>query len=301
MLPCNNRTDCLPPAFINMKETINMADQSESPPIPYHDLNTILHELVAGIQVALGDNFVGAYLQGSFAVGDFDEHSDVDFVVAIRDDLTEDAIPALNALHDRIYAIDIEWAKHLEGSYFPLDILRDYTRSGGDLWYLEHGDRSLIQSNHCNTGLVRWVVRESGVTLAGPAPSTLVDPIPVQALRSEMRAVINDWGQEILTDSEHFRNRFYQGFIVLSYCRMLHDLLNGVPGSKQAGADWAKSHLDPAWGGLIDRAWGCRPDPATSVRQRPDPADFQATLKFVEYIIGTTNTLTTADGNLLQP
>ncbi len=33
--------------------------------------------------------------------------------------------------------------------------------------------------------VVRWVVREQGVTLAGPKPSTLVDPIPVTALRRE--------------------------------------------------------------------------------------------------------------------
>ncbi|MBN1678976.1 MAG: DUF4111 domain-containing protein [Anaerolineae bacterium] len=254
-------------------------------PTPYPELNIVLRDLVSSIQSALGSNFTGAYLQGSFAVGDFDECSDVDFIVAIEDDLSDDQVQALQVMHERIFCLDIAWAQHLEGSYFPKNILRDYTHSGSLVWYLDHGSRSLIRSEHCNTILVRWVVRENGVTLAGPAPVTLVDPIPVEALRRDILATIVNWGREILDDSEHFNNRFYQGFIVLSYCRMLHDLRRGCPGSKLAGAEWAKANLDPSWSGLIDRTWATRPDPATSVHTRPDPADFQATLAFVRYVI----------------
>ncbi|MBZ0276948.1 MAG: DUF4111 domain-containing protein [Anaerolineae bacterium] len=257
-------------------------------PTPYLQLNGVLATLTSGITTVLGENFVGLYLQGSFAVGDFDLHSDVDFVVAIRRDLTDAEIQALNALHERVYDLG-EWAKHLEGSYFPLDILRDYTRSGGGLWYLEHGDCNLTHSNHCNTALVRWVVREHGVILAGVDPATLVDPIPVAALRREILDVMTYWGHEILADPEAYRNRFYQGYLVLNFCRMLHDLINGFPGSKRAGAAWAKATLDSSWSGLIDRAWACRPYPAISVRTRPDPDDFEATLKLLEIIIHKAN------------
>lgn len=38
-------------------------------PTPYPELNTVLDELVEGIQATLGDTFLGFYLQGSFAVG----------------------------------------------------------------------------------------------------------------------------------------------------------------------------------------------------------------------------------------
>jgi hypothetical protein len=47
-------------------------------PTPYPDLNAVLQELVSTVQRALGSNFAAACLQGSFAVGDFDQHSDVD-------------------------------------------------------------------------------------------------------------------------------------------------------------------------------------------------------------------------------
>jgi hypothetical protein len=93
------------------------------------------------------------------------------------------------------------------------------------------------------------------------------------------------WGQEIMENPAHYSNRFYQGFIVLSYCRMLHNLHMGYIGSKRAGADWAKATLDPGWIGLIDRAWEGRPNPSTSVRQPANPEDFSSTLEFVQHII----------------
>ena len=260
-------------------------------PTPYPDLNTVLAALLDRVQAVVADAFVGLYLQGSFAVGDFDEHSDVDFIVAMSRQLTAEQVAALNHLHDTLFEMPIPWARHLEGSYFPPDVLRDYARAGEPVWYVDHGARFVIESDHCNTALVRWVVREQGVTLAGPPPATLIDPVPVDVLRDEMRAVILDWGAEILANPEHFRNRFYQGFILLSYCRMLHDLINERPGSKLAGATWAKTHFDPAWHGLIDRAWDTRPDPATSVRTRPDPADFAATLDFVRLVMAEARTV----------
>jgi len=254
-------------------------------PTPYPDLNKVLQDLVESVQEILGNNLVGAYLQGSFAVGDFDLHSDVDFIIVIEKELSDTEVETLQLMHERIFCLDIPWAQHLEGSYFPKEVLRHYAHCGGPLWYLDHGSRSLIKSNHCNTVLVRWVVRENGVTLAGPLPATLVDPIPVETLRQEIMAVINNWGQEIMTNPEQFNNRFYQAFIVLNYCRMLHDLHRDFPGSKRAGAEWAKANLDPSWAGLIDRAWDGRPNPALSVRQRADPKDFESMLQFVQYII----------------
>jgi hypothetical protein len=164
-------------------------------------------------------------------------------------------------------------------------ILRDYRQRGSPLWYLDHGSQSLVRSDHCNTLVVRCVLRERGVVLAGPRSTTLVDPVPIDALRREIRGTMRDWGKEILGDPNRYRNRFYQGFIVLSYCRMLHDLIEGRPASKRAGATWAKTNLDPAWSPLIDRAWGGRPNPAVSVRQPADPVDFDDTLQFVRFII----------------
>ncbi len=264
-------------------------------PTPYPELNEVLSELVDSVQVVLGDTFIAACLQGSFAVGEFDRHSDVDFIIVVDEELSGDQVLALQIMHERIFNLECEWARHLEGSYFPKNLLRDYTQRGQPLWYLDNGHRSLILAEHDNTSVVRWVVREQGVTLAGPDPATLVDPIPVAQLRQEILEGMNSWGRQILENPQIINNRFYQTFAVLHYCRLLHDLHTGFPGSKRAGAEWVKAkltranlaqaNLDPSWAGLIDRAWDGRPDPALSSRQPADLEDLKSTVEFVRYII----------------
>ena len=254
---------------------------SQITPTPYPELNNVLSKLVTSVQRVLGDNFVGAYLQGSFAVGDFDAHSDVDFIVVTEKEVSSEHVQRLQEVHDQIYRLNSSWAQHLEGSNFPKEVLLYNNQIDKPLWYLDNGSRVLIQSAHCNTILVRCVVREKGVTLIGPPPVTLVEPIPVETLRKDIMATVHDWGQEIAANPEHFNNRFCQSFIVLNYCRMLHDLVRGVPGSKRAGAEWAKINLDPSWLGLIDRTWAGRPTP--EIPQHVDPKDFKDTLKFVAY------------------
>lgn len=153
------------------------------------------------------------------------------------------------------------------------------------LWYIDNGLRDLELSDHCNTLLVRWVVRESGITLLGPPPRSLIDAISPEELRAEIYETMMTWGSWILAEPSRFANRFYQGYLVLNYCRMLHDLIRGCPGSKREGAQWAKANLDPSWRGLIDSAWECRPDPARKVREPADPQGYASTLAFLEYIL----------------
>ena len=90
-----------------------------SDPTPYGELNSVLHELLSNIRVALGESLAGVYLQGSFALGDFDGDSDVDFIVVTRDELTEPQVAALQTVHARVSALESEWAKHLEGRTSP--------------------------------------------------------------------------------------------------------------------------------------------------------------------------------------
>jgi len=97
-------------------------------PTRYAELNGVLHDLVTGAQAASGGSFVGAYLQGSFAVGDATEFSDCDFIVVTRRDLAPDEIPALNAFHAAIHERpETYWRHALEGSYVPAAILRRWS------------------------------------------------------------------------------------------------------------------------------------------------------------------------------
>jgi predicted nucleotidyltransferase len=254
-------------------------------PTPFPRLNLVLNELVSGVKSILGESLVSACLQGSFAIGDFDAFSDVDFVMITETEPEEGEVVALQKLHGSLFLNPSPWARHLEGSYFPVEILGDIKRRKELLWYLDNGSNIMIKSTHCNSVVVRWALARYGVVLAGRHPAELVGSIPRSALKEEIRATMRDWAEEIANDRETYYNRFYQGFIVLSYCRMLRDLSVGDTGSKQAGARWFKTRHPGRWDGLIDRAWATRPCPEWQIRQIPDPQDYELTMAFLSHCL----------------
>ncbi|KOU64987.1 hypothetical protein ADK57_19820 [Streptomyces sp. MMG1533] len=52
---------------------------------PYGELDALPADFTGSVREILGDTFVGACLQGSFALGAGDLHSDCDFVIAATD------------------------------------------------------------------------------------------------------------------------------------------------------------------------------------------------------------------------
>ncbi|HET9109392.1 MAG TPA: aminoglycoside adenylyltransferase domain-containing protein [Ktedonobacterales bacterium] len=254
-------------------------------PTPDADLNGVLRELVLGVQAVLGENFIGAYLQGSFAVGDWDSDSDIDWVIAVERDISDADLPTLQALHVRLHRLASPWAQHLEGSYIPRAILKRRTSARHQLLFLGNTADALERSDHDDTQIVRWVTREYGIALAGPAPATLIAPVSADDLRQEVRETMREWAEMIRTGTYRTDNRWAQPFVVLSYCRMLHTLQTGRVASKLAGAQWAMRTLDPRWAPLIQRAWNERPNPSLKVRQPADPDDQRAMLAFIHYAL----------------
>src|SRR5215213_1146022 len=155
-------------------------------PSPYPDVNAVLHLLLARVQAALGDHFVGMYLHGSLASGDFDpQRSDIDFVVVTADALPDALIPALAALHARLIDSGLSWATKLEGTYFPQQVLRHYAPSDALLPSLNEG--SFYMGGHGSDWVIQChILREHGIVLAGPAPRDLIDPIAPDDLRRAM-------------------------------------------------------------------------------------------------------------------
>lgn len=256
---------------------------------PYADLNDVLLELAKGIKSILTDNLYGIYLQGSFAIGDFDEHSDVDFIIVFTNKISGSQLYDLQALHKQIYKLKSGWAQHLEGTYFDLNSISNPPKKQDRFWYLDNGSQELIKSDHCNTFVVRWVLREKGKIIYGPSPNTYIKPIKLKTLRKDIYYEIYNWGNEIIKEPQRFNNRFYQTFIVLNYCRMYHDLIHGTINSKRVGAEWAKKILNQKWQDLIDRAWLGRPTPEFSVKEKANESDFYRTIEFIKLIIEKSN------------
>jgi predicted nucleotidyltransferase len=251
-----------------------------SDPTGFPELNDVLRKLVAEVRTILGDNFCGAYLQGSFAIGAADEHSDVDFVVVTHGEVTHEQLAGLQAMHARIYALESPWAQHLEGSYISKDLLQRVDPERTPLLFLDNGATELVRDDHCNTAVVRWLLRKHGVVLAGPDPARLMDPVASAQLRAEAGRLIGPFAGWAHHGA---MSRWKQPYLVLTICRMLHTLDAGVVTSKGQAGEWALDALDPEWASLIQQALDDRPDPWLRVYQPADPSLVTRTLEFADY------------------
>jgi hypothetical protein len=257
-------------------------------PTAFADLNAVLGELVAATQAILSDSFCGAYLQGSFAVGDADIYSDVDFVIVTHAEVSDDQVAALRSLHARFPTRDIDWARHLEGSYIPMASIRRPDATRAPYWYVDNGSPDLERSNHDNTAVVRWVLREYGIALDGPDPASLVDIVTADDLRDEVLGAMREQVQELRAYTASLDEQWsawLQPHVVLSYCRMLHTLHTGRVGSKLAAGQWALVALDSEWAPLIQRALDDRPDPWLRVHRPADRALVADTWRLVDYAL----------------
>jgi hypothetical protein len=81
-----------PPNASNASAPAEAATVPHPGPTQFPELNELLRELSERAAGILGGNFVGAYLQGSFAVGDADLQSDCDFLIPVHGPITQQAL-----------------------------------------------------------------------------------------------------------------------------------------------------------------------------------------------------------------
>lgn len=261
------------------------------PSEPYPELRLVLETFVGGVQGAVKANFVGAYLVGSLATGDFDHDSDIDFLIVTDEELTDAQVQSLQALHLELHSLGCYPAQHLEGSYMPRHLLNRADQVGTQpIWYIDNGSTSLERSLHDNKWHVLWILRECAITLSGPDPKALVQPVLPEALLSEMLVSVeklrSHFVAEIGKPLGWFNTRFGQSFAVLTCCRMLHTLQDGAVRSKLAGVEWAERSLDTEWHKLIREAWAEREGVrfGVKVRQLADTKRLQETARFIAYV-----------------
>jgi predicted nucleotidyltransferase len=273
-------------------------DDSRVPDQPYPELRGVLEAYVDEIKAELAGNLVGIYMIGSLATGDFDLDSDIDFLVVTKTGLTEKNTPALQAIQEKIHAMDCYPAKHLEGSFISIGDLNDWNAVGEKkLYYFDNGSTTIEQSDHDNKWHVRWILREHGITLVGQRPKTILQPVPLIELQNEIKAtlllVMKLFADEMDRPLSFFNSRFGQPFTVLTVCRMLHTLHTGTVQSKKAGAEWTKQFVDPKWANLIGQAWIERAGVRFGVKigQRADPAALNETLEFIKYAVAQSDNI----------
>jgi hypothetical protein len=219
----------------------------------------LLKVLLSSIQDVLGRHFVGLYVHGSAASGDFNpQRSDIDFVVVTAAALPADMLTALAAMHARLTASGLQWATVLEGSYIPQVALRRYDPAQTEYPALRMDGTFAVDGHGIDWIIQRHILREKGIPIAGPPIHTLIDPVAPDALRWASRETLREWWEPQLAESFRLRSSEYQAYAILTMCRALYTLEHGDVVSKSAAARWAQTMLDERWSALIERAlaWG---------------------------------------------
>lgn len=242
-------------------------------------VDDILTALLLSVRSSVADNLIGIYLRGSLATGDFIDTSDIDFLVATERPVSDAEAEALIEMHERLAALPNPFADRLEGAYIDRAALRRF----------EHGREFLTVE--CKTPLrwkvhetswliERWVLRERGITLLGPDPKMLIDPISPEELRDAVRLRILEWATWAANphDPEWLPPRSHQAYVVETMCRALYTLAFGQLVSKRkAAAEWAGSALPEPWRTLVENAVALRDEDTA------DPETIADVLAFVQW------------------
>jgi hypothetical protein len=238
-------------------------------PTPYPDVNAVVRELQAGLQDILGEDLVGLYLYGSLAGGDFDPRtSDIDFVAVAAGRLSDEVIAALRAMHERLAAGPSKWGTELEGYYIPLCDLRRYNPAQAPCPHIERGEKLVVEPQASDGVILRHIVREQGIVLAGPDPHPLIDPVSPDELGAAVRELFRGWWVPMVQDPVKLYHPGYHAYAVLTMCRMRYTLKYGTIVSKPAAARWALATWDARWAPLIERAlaWQMRVEDVDETR-----------------------------------
>jgi predicted nucleotidyltransferase len=258
------------------------------PPTPPRDpdgLRDVLARLVAGTKERLGANYIGVYLQGSMATGDFDVSSDIDFLVVVEREPHYDVVRRLAELHLALYAHPSHWGQHLEGSYVPRAALVELPPPRRHLLYLDHGSTRFERSDHDHYLAVLWTLRERGIVLDGPDPKGLVSLVSAEALQTETLDSMRRWADLIFTNPAEMTTCWYQAYAVLSYCRMAETLRTGEVHGKRHGAAWARTAMQPRWHTLIDSAEVERRRPLAELFVPADNDILTQTKAFIRHVL----------------
>ena len=245
-------------------------------------LRAVLAAFSDHVQTALGDNLMGVYLKGSFALGAGDVHADVDFLVATLRELGPDEESSVREIHRIMPNRAEHWAHVLEGSYAPLDHLRARADPAQSWLYVDNGQREMQWSTHDNTETFRWVLKNRGLVITGPPAASLLPDVPTNALRAEAAELAVRRHHDALDDPEYLENGWGQPHEVLTQCRMLYSATTGRVAAKNDAARWCLTALPARWHQLLNAAIADRPNPWERIHTSADPGLTALSRTFIE-------------------
>ncbi len=246
---------------------------------PYPDIDKLLSSLLYQMQQILDKNLIGLYLYGSLVTGDFDEEiSDVDLLAATASDIDAQEFDQLQKMHNDFVSHHPQWDNRIEIAYLSVVALKTFRSRVSKIAIISPGEPFHVKEAGKDWLINWWVIREQGVPLFGPSPTTLIDPISKAEFLQAVPAQAQAWGEWV----NHMHHRKSQAYAILTLCRALYAYKNGEQVSKKQAARWTQAHLPP-WASLIQTALAWRND--RGEEEVDHEASFPETVRFVHFVI----------------
>ena len=236
------------------KGHFNMPIQLQQP-TAYVDANLVISHLLKYVQNTLGKEFIGLYLHGSLALGDFrPASSDIDFFVVTHHSLSAKLFDDLATMHLELEKTNLAWLPKLEGSYIPLAAIHRYDPKNNHHPRYDYGTKVHLCGHGSDTYIQYHGLRKQGIVVAGPAPSTFMESISTAELRQASLGILQEWWLPKIEDTTYLHHPGYESYAILTMCRILYTLKHGEVASKPAAARWAQETLGAKWVNHIQRA-----------------------------------------------
>jgi len=220
----------------------------------YKDICRAIQLLSREIKKILQGNFIGMYIHGSLAMGDFNPaSSDIDFLVVTKDLISRDLLDSLGEMHVSIMKSENKWGNRLEGSYILKHTLKRKSPPAEPRPYV-NGGRLYLAPFGYEWVLEKYGIREYGIVVEGPEPHVLINPVSPKELREASLNMLNEWWRPMLLGSESLRSAEYQAYAVLTMCRILYMFNHSVLISKPKAAKWVQENYGEEWKMLIEKA-----------------------------------------------
>ncbi|MCM1988231.1 aminoglycoside adenylyltransferase domain-containing protein [Oceanirhabdus seepicola] len=222
--------------------------------LKYKDVYTLIELLKREVKDILKDEFIGLYIHGSLALGDFDpKSSDIDFLVVTKDMVSQELFNSLRKMHNGILRKENKWAYKLEGSYVSKDLLHSKIPPTEPRPYVNGREFSLEHYGY-EWVLERYTLREYGIIIEGPNPQSFMDSIASSELQQASLKILNQWWAPMLLNPNLLEEREYQVYAILTMCRILNMFKYGNVVSKKNAAEWAQNAFNNRWEVLIEKA-----------------------------------------------
>lgn len=222
----------------------------QADPTPYTEVNELIAILVEQIKSVFGQKLVALYLYGSLVTGDFDpDCSDIDLVTVLSSDVDEQECDQLRRMHADFAQQHRRWDDRIEVVYLSANALKTYRSETSPIAVISPNEPLHVKEAGSDWLLNWYVVREKGITLFGPSPESLIEPISQGAVLHAAREYAKEWRERIKSRC----HRGEQAYAILTMCRIFYTLKEGEIVSKKQAAAWAEKEW-PVWSSLIQQA-----------------------------------------------